>query len=152
MEQKSILPVLVIKKDFYTNLAQLQSTVADWPQKMVSEIALSGLEVSGPQIWVYQWDELKPEANFKLEVCIPVKTPTKSHHEHRQTKKLNAFKCIEAVHYGPWSNLVTTYQTILTHAQTHGISLGKTCREVYTVCDFINQDNNITMVQFEIIN
>jgi effector-binding domain-containing protein len=50
-------------------------------------------------------------------------------------------------HKGAWSDLKFSYEKLIGEIMQNGYKTTNYCREVYHVCDFENEENNITEIQ-----
>lgn len=141
------------KKVFYTSLkATLQSLtndVSEKPNQLIEDLRKTSIKETGPQEWVYYGSDGKPQTEFTLEICMPVE----------ETQKGNpSFKILDGgifaieTHKGPWSALGVTYQKMIQEIMISGKRPSGVSREVYHVCDFVNQENCITEVQIELLS
>jgi hypothetical protein len=150
--EKRIAPAMTVMAfEGKTNMKSLFSFIGDKPKEVVQEAVKAGFHPTGPQYWIYEWNDLNPEADFSLKICLPVSTMGKSYTGDRfKLEKLSSFNHVQAFHYGPWENLKDTYSSMMAEMTKQAIVPGMVCREVYINCDFEQPQNNITEIQFGI--
>jgi len=147
MEIKEISSMNVFYKTFQTSLLEMSKYVLTTPADMYNEARKNELEITGPQIWIYQGMDGFPNTRFTLEIALSVINPIKN---NLQIKELPAFKCATIIHKGDWGNLKNSYEKIISEIYSSGNSMSNFCREVYTVVEAPDSENNITEIQIGI--
>lgn len=146
MERKNIQKMTALVYSLNTKLSSMKTDVGAIPGEIMAKARDLGLQVTEPQIWQYDGCDGNPETTFKLDICLPVKKARgdagKFHFE-----VLPEVNCISEIHKGSWSKLGDTYHRIFGEISRRGIVFTGTTREVYHVCDFENEENNVTEVQ-----
>ena len=148
MEIKEVKTKTVFYKSLKSTLQTLTSDVGNLPNDLRDELTKLGLEPAGPQEWVYIGADGNPNTEFILDICFPVE---KAIEGNSMFKTLEAKKCAVEMHNGPWANLGATYEKIMGGVMSKGEQMSSTCREVYHVCDFENEANNVTEVMVELV-
>lgn len=146
MEKKNIGSTSVLMYSLETSLATLMVDHGEIPREIVNKAIELGLEIAGPQIWQYFGVDGKPETRFKLDICLPVKQTSGDAGKFR-FETLPAIECISEIHKGSWSKLGDTYCRVIGDLQRDGYVLEEVSREVYHICDFENEANNVTEIQ-----
>jgi effector-binding domain-containing protein len=146
MEKKTIEKTTVLMYSLNTTLAAIKTDPGEIPNEIVTKATELGLEITGPQIWQYSGADGKPETVFKLDICLPVKEAKGDAGKFR-FEVLPEVTCISEIHKGSWSDLGNTYQRVFGEISRKGIIPTDVCREVYHICDFVNEANNMTEIQ-----
>jgi effector-binding domain-containing protein len=149
MEKKNVEKTTVLMYSLQSSLASMTQDVGDIPNELMARAQELGLVITGPQLWQYTGSDGQPNTKFKLDICIPVKE-AKGDPGKFKFVTLPEFKCISEIHKGPWNTLGNTYQRIMGEISRKSIPMTGTSREIYTVCDFENQENCVTEVQVQI--
>ena len=149
MEKKTIEKTTVICYTLKTSLKAMHHDVGNLPNEIADKIAQLKMEIAGPQIWVYEGSDGNLNTRFELTIAIPVNKISGDPGKFRFAE-FPEFKCISEIHKGPWASLGTSYQKLMPSIMQQGHTLTGISREVYTVCDFDNQENCITEIQIEI--
>ena len=149
MEVKTVQSQLVYYKSFETTLRDITKYVKDTPEKIVKEIQIAGIEIVGPQIWLYEGGDGQPDTKFLLSICMPIKESKEGYEKNIQT--LDEFKCASTVHNGPWENLKDCYSNLMGEIFGNNHKLAVACREIYLTCDVEKPENNVTEVQMGIL-
>lgn len=153
MKTKTAPAMTVLAKEMKTTMKNMLTDVGDIPQEIVKHAVNNGLHPSGPQYWIYEWNEENPtdDSEFKLTVTLPVATFGADYKATEfELKTLDTFKHISEIHLGAWDKLKDTYGKLMEEMGKQKLIPGKTCREIYINCDFEKPENNITEVQFEL--
>jgi effector-binding domain-containing protein len=146
MERKNVQETTVLTYSLSTKLSAIKTDVGEIPSEIVTAALNLGLEITGPQIWEYLGADGNPDTSFKLNICLPVKEAREDAGKFRFTVLPQA-NCVSEIHKGSWSTLGNTYQRLFGEISRKGIVPTDTCREVYHVCDFENEANNVTEIQ-----
>jgi len=149
MEKKSIGKTTVLMCSLKSSLATMQTDVGDIPNEMMAVATKLGLEITGSQIWQYTGSDGQPTTRFTLDICIPVKE-AKGDAGKFKFSTLPEYMCISEIHKGSWDKLGNIYQLIMGEISRKSIPITGVSREIYMVCDFVNQENCVTEVQMEI--
>ncbi len=149
MEKKSVVKTTVLQFSLKSSLATLTQDIGNIPNELMAVATTLGLEITGPQIWQYSGSDGQPNTKFTLDICIPVKE-AKGDPGKFKFVTLPEFKCISEIHNGSWSKLSNVYQRIMGEITRKSIPFTGISREIYIVCDFIDQEKCITEVQIEI--
>lgn len=150
MDIKTIQPQWAITHSLQTNFQDLVQQVGDIPQQMLDALQKAGQQPCGPQTWIYSGCEGDPNANFQLEITLPIADPSLKMDKFN-IKCLPEFKCISAFNNGPWDQVGKIYEQLMAEAELNGLSPTFVSRELYLVCDFENQENCITEVLLGIL-
>ncbi len=149
MERKTILTTNVLAYSLNTNLLSMKTDVGKIPGEIMTKAADLGLEVAGPQIWQYTNCDGNPGTTFKLDICLPVKEAKGDAGKFR-FDVLPEVNCFSEIHKGSWSKLGDTYHRMFGEISRGGIIPTGVSREVYQLCDFENEGNNVTEVQIAV--
>lgn len=149
MEKKTVKKTAVICYTLNSSLKTMMKDVGNLPTEMMEKVAELGLEVAGPQIWVYEGSDGNPATKFELTIAIPVSKTTGNPGKFRFAV-FPEFTCISEIHRGSWAGLGTTYQKLMPSIMQQGHKLTGISREVYTVCDFEKPEKCVTEIQIEI--
>ena len=149
MEKKTVQKVNVLCISLNTKIASLVNDAGNLPNELVEKALELGLEISGPQIWVYDGCDENPNTPFELTIALPVTQATGDAGKFRFAE-FPEMNCISEIHKGPWAKLGETYQKLMPAIMQQGHAYTGISREVYHVCDFENQENCVTEIQIEI--
>ena len=149
MEKKTVQKTTVLSYSLTTSLKTMTTDIGKLPDEMIAKAAELKLEITGPQIWVYEGSDGNPDTKMKVTIAVPVRK--KSGDPGKFTfAELPEFKCISEIHKGSYSKLGETYQKLMPAIMQQGLSYTGTSREIYKACDFVNQENCITEIQIEV--
>jgi effector-binding domain-containing protein len=146
MEKKTIEKQTVLMYTMTSTLATLMTDPGNVPMEIMEKASELGLEVLGPQLWQYTGVDGKPDTEFKLEICLPVKEAKGDAGEFK-FETLPAITCISETHKGSYSTLKNTYDRMFGEMTRKGIMSSMLGREVYHVYDPENEENNVTEIQ-----
>lgn len=146
MEKKNVEKIQVLMFSIKSTLATIATDPGNAPMEIMQKAEELGLEVTGPQIWQYRNVDGNPNTTIDVDICVPIKE-AKGDSGKFKFDVLPAITCIAEIHKGAYSQLTNTYNRIFGEMTRKGIAMGTASREVYTVCDFENQENCITEVQ-----
>jgi effector-binding domain-containing protein len=147
MEIKEISPMTVFYRTMQTTLSEMNQYVVTTPSEMYHEALKEGIEITGPQVWIYQGMDGNPNTCFTLEIALPVIKPLIS---NLQFKELPASKCATLIHKGDWGKLKDSYEKLIGEIIESDNTMNMCCREVYTVVEAPGSENNITEIQMGI--
>lgn len=146
MEIKQVKQTKVFGKEIKTSLVKISEHVKVLPETIFSEMNNKGFQCTGPQVWVYNGADGKPETEFDLLVGFPVAAETMD----ANITPLEKFKCATLIHEGAWHKLGESYHKIIGEVMQNGLQMTGECREVYHQVDFENVENNLTEIQIGI--
>ena len=149
MEKKTVQKTTVLCISLNTNLKTMMTDTKNLPNELVEKALELQLEISGPQIWVYDGADGNQNTPFELTLAIPVGKTTGKPGKFRFAE-FPEMNCISEIHKGPWANLGETYMKLMPAIMQKGLSYTGISREVYHVCDFENPENCITEIQIEV--
>ena len=149
MEKKTVEKILALCISLDTTLKAMHTDINELPNELLEKAMELGLEITGPQIWVYDGTDGHPDTPFELTIAVPVSNKTGDAGKFRFAE-FPEFKCISEIHKGPWAKLVEAYCKLMPAIAQEGASITGISREVYHVCDFENQENCVTEIQIEI--
>ncbi len=146
MEKKNIKEINVLMYSMTTTLATIMTDPGQVPYEIVAKAQELGLEIAGPQIWQYVGVDGKPDTEFKLDICLPVKEAKGDAGKFR-FEVLPEINCISEIHKGSWKNLANTYSRLFGEMSRKGIIPNGESREVYHAYDLENEEKNVTEIQ-----
>lgn len=146
MEIKNVQRTTIYAHEIKTSLKLIGEHVKVLPEKILEEINLKGLAITGPQIWIYKGADGNPDTVFDLTVGFPVN----SGNESENVKILENFKCTSIIHKGDWGKFKETYDKIIGDVFKNGHQMTGESREIYHQVDFENTENNLTEIQIGI--
>jgi effector-binding domain-containing protein len=149
MEKKTVQKVSVLCISIDTKIVSLLKDAGNLPNELVEKAMELGLEITGPQIWVYDGCDENPNTPFELTIAVPVAKAAGDPGKFRYAE-FPEMNCISEIHKGPWSQLGETYQKLMPAIMQKGYVYTGISREVYLLCDFENQENCITEIQIEV--
>ena len=149
MEKKTVQKTTVLCISIDTTSKTMIADTGNLPNELVEKALELQLEISGPQIWVYDATDGSPATPFELTIALPVNNPKGDPGKFRFAE-FPEFNCISEIHNGPWDKLGETYQKLMPSVLQPGQSCRVICREVYHICDFENQENCVTEIQVEV--
>ena len=150
MEIKTLPPINVLYYSTETTLKDLGQYVFNVAKQLYTECCKTHILPTGPVYWVYYGADGNPDKVFTLEIALPVNHPPIASSLFK-FKQLPAFKCIEAVHYGNWNELHTTYAQVVPALLAEGHTLSNCSREMYVNIDLTHPQNNITTLQIGVL-
>lgn len=152
MEKKIAPSMWVLSATLKTSMATLTQNIGDKAKLLAKEAVANEFHISGPQYWVYTWPVFDPNVEFELKICLPVATFGKKYQGSGFIlEKLDAFKYVSIEHLGAWEDLGNTYSSFMAQVSALKLTPSMVCREVYYNCDFEQPENNITFIQFGIV-
>lgn len=149
MEKKTVQKTTVFCYTLKSSLKTMMNDTGTLPNELMEKAVELKLEITGPQIWVYDGSDGNPNTKFELTIAIPIKKPIGDPGKFRFAEFLE-FNCISEIHKGSWSQLGLTYQKLMPAIMQQGLSYTGISREVYQICDFENPENNSTEIQIEV--
>jgi len=149
MEKKTVQKVNVLCISLDTKITTLMQDTGTLPNELIEKAMELGLEITDPQIWVYDGCDENPNTPFELTIAIPV-AQSSGYTGKFRFAEFPEMNCISEIHKGPWAKLGETYQKLMPAILQQGLVCSGTSREVYHICDFENQENCITEIQIEI--
>jgi len=149
MEKKTVQKVNVLCISLDTKITTLMQDTGTLPNELIEKAMELGLEITDPQIWVYDGCDENPNTPFELTIAIPV-AQSLGYTGKFRFAEFPEMNCISEIHKGPWAKLGETYQKLMPAIMQQGLVYTGTSREVYHICDFENQENCITEIQIEI--
>ena len=149
MEKKTVQKVNVLCISIDAKISSLVKDAGNLPNELVEKAMELGLEITGPQIWVYDGCDDNPNTTFELTIGVPIAKAAGDPGKFRFAE-FPEINCISEIHKGPWSKLGETYQKLMPAIAQQGFAYTGTGREVYLLCDFENQENCVTEIQIEI--
>jgi len=149
MEKKTVQKVNVLCISLDTKITTLMQDTGTLPNELIEKAMELGLEITDPQIWVYDGCDENPNTPFELTIAIPV-AQAMGYTGKFRFAEFPEMNCISEIHKGPWAKLGETYQKLMPAILQQGLVCSGTSREVYHICDFENQENCITEIQIEI--
>ena len=150
MEIRTIKPVTIVYFSTKAKLSELQQFVGTKPDELFRDATNHGLEITGPNYWIYNGMDGNPETTFDLEIAFPVNIKN-SYNGSFKIKELPEFKCLSAVHNGSWMNMPNTYGKLIESVFQNGLNMSGICRELYHNVNFIDIEENITEIQLGVI-
>jgi hypothetical protein len=149
MEKKTLQKVNVLCISLDTKITTLTHDTGTLPNELIEKALELNLEITGPQIWVYDGCDENPNTPFELTIAVPIAIPTGDPGKFRFAE-FPEMNCISEIHKGPWAKLGETYQKLMPAIMQQGYVYTGISREVYHICDFENQEKCITEIQIEI--
>lgn len=150
MMETTIKPAMtVLSHTVKTNMKEIE-THLNIPEELYREAVECGMRITGCNYWIYSDYSDDMQSDFTLEMVLPVWSKGKKSKKF-ELKKLAPFKCITHLHEGSWSEFKEVYPQLIKQILSNGLKIGKSNREMYINCDFEEQDNCITEIQFEIL-
>lgn len=149
MEKKTVQKTNVICISLETTLQTMMNDHGNLPNEVVEKAMELGLEIAGPQTWVYDGADGNPNKKFELTIALPV-VKTAGDPGKFRFAEFPEINCISEIHKGPWAKLGETYHKLMPAIMQQGISWTGITREVYHICDFENQEKCVTEIQIEV--
>ena len=150
MQIKTQPSMTVLFSTHETSLRELLKYVGTAVKELYKQVVELDLLITGPQYWFYYGADGKPDTRFTLEIAIPVqgKLPAVL---PSNIKQLPPFKCLSAVHEGPWDDLSLLYPKMMQYIGEKGLPLNGIVSEAYQQIDFAAPENNLTEVHIGLI-
>jgi effector-binding domain-containing protein len=149
MEKKNVEKTNVFMHTMQSSLATMGTDIGDITSEMMAKASDLALEITGPQIWQYTGSDGKPDTQFKLDICIPIKE-FKGDAGKFMFGVLPELIVVAEIHKGAWDKLGNTYMKVMGEMTRKAMFSTRVTREVYMVCDFVNPENCVTEIQIEI--
>lgn len=146
METKQVEKMKVIKFTTRATLKDLNQYTGVMPTRLMEKAQELGVASGEPQIWQYTGSDGKPDTEFLLEICVPVRSFVGDPGEF-VFDEISAVACLSEIHKGPWMEMGLTYQKLIGKIVEEKIAITGVTREIYINCDFENQQNCITEIQ-----
>lgn len=149
METKTISALKALTYTFETTLQNMMTDAGNLPAEIMEKASSLNLQLAGPQIWIYNGCYGEMDKPFELTIAQPV-TEEKGYPGKFQFGKLAEMKACSTVHKGAWNKIGETYCSLMADLEKEGLRFTGYSREVYHLCDFENQENNITEILVEV--
>lgn len=149
MEKKTVQKTTVLCFTISTTIKTMTTDIHNLPEEIMAKAAELKLEVTGPQIWVYEGADGNPDKPIKLTISVPVAKVSGDPGKFSFTE-LPEFNCISEIHLGPWDKLGETYHKLMPAIAQQGLTYTGMTREIYKVVDFEHQENCVTEIQIEV--
>jgi len=146
MEIKQVKQSKVFGREIKTTLQSISEHVRILPEQILKDMNQKGFSIEGPQVWVYNGADGKPETVFDLLVGFPVNEKSMD----VEITALDSFKCVTTIHKGTWANFSESYCSIIGELRQSSLQMTGESREVYHNVDFENVENNLTEIQIGI--
>lgn len=149
MEKKTVRQTTVLCISISSSLKSLLDDTGNLPVELEEKAAELQLNITGPQIWVYDGSDGNPNTRFELTIAVPVDKTNGDPGKFRFAE-FPEFTCVSEIHRGQWSRLGETYGKLMPYIMRQGLSYTGISREIYQVCDFEKPENCVTEVQIEV--
>lgn len=150
MQIKTQPSMTVLFSTYETTLKELPAYVGTAVKELYKQVVELDLLITGPQYWFYYGADGKPDTRFTLEIAIPVRG-TLSEGLPSNIKQLPPFRCLSAVHEGPWDKMSQLYPKMMKYIGEKGLTLNGIISEAYLQFDFAAPENNLTEVHIGLI-
>ena len=134
MQIKEVAEITIFYHQLEASIKELEHIYQTISPKMLEDINKTGLELSSPPFWQYTGLDGNPDTRFQLEMSFPVKE-IKDYQGEFRFKKTEKFRCAMLMHYGPYDNLMETYEELFSQMKESGLTPSGGCREVYHQID-----------------
>jgi effector-binding domain-containing protein len=147
---KTLPSMTVLFSSHLTTIGELGNFAGTAVKELYKHVVNLDLLICGPQYWFYHGLDGRPETRFTLEIAIPVygrlpEGPPPSF------KELPRFKCLSAIHEGPWEEMPQVYRQMMQHIGEKGLAMNGIISEAYLQIDFAAPENNVTEIQIGIL-
>lgn len=149
MEKKTVQKTTVLCISLNSTLKTLMADTGKLPNELVEKALELGLEIAGPQIWVYDGADGNPNIPFELTIALPI-GKTNGETGKFRFAEFPEFNCISEIHNGSWAKLGETYHKLMPAIAQKGLMYTGITREIYKVVDFEHQENCVTEIQIEV--
>jgi len=136
-----------------TTLASIVKDVADTPEKLGGDLAQSGIQPTGPMMFLYYGVTNDPHKEFTLRVALPVSKDDLNQYAGTAAKdRLQPFQFVESVLYGDIEQLgPKAYEPLMSEMAQTDTQYSGFVREVYqNFVDPTSADNE-TRVQIGVV-
>ena len=147
MQIKVVKPITFFYHSVETNLSGLTPLVGVVARELYKEAASLDLDITGPVYWQYVGFDMKPEATFTLQIALPVAAAREDYQGKFAFQHTPPFKCLSAVHEGPWTEIPGTYQKLFGYIGEQGLHPTGLDRELYINVSQADPEANVTEVQ-----
>ncbi len=147
MEIEEIKPIHFLFYRTETTVSELHSFIEnDIATELQREAITHGMKITGPVYWNYFDFDGNPGTSFMLDISVPV-NEVKDYQGDFQLKRAKPFKCVSAVHRGPWTEIPQTYARIFQFINEQNLQPNARNREIYINVDLAYPEANITNIQ-----
>ncbi len=150
MEIRTVSPMNLFCYTAETTITDVGQFVRTTPLDVYRAAINAGMEVLGPQYWIYNGFDGNPNTRFILQIGVPVDSITESVAGY-SVVAIPATECAIAVHEGAWNELAASYEKLIGEVLASGRSLGGIAREAYLHIDFNNPENCRTEIQLGLL-
>lgn len=150
MEIKEIAPFTVIFHSMRTTLATIVEDAGHLPEKIAEDASKAGLQITGPNMWIYDGADGHLEKEFTLNVAYPIASAA-GYAGDFACKELPTYKCLSGIHTGSFDNVAETYKEMSEEAVRQGYAPNDWSREVYLNWVGHNAPENKTEIQLGIV-
>jgi effector-binding domain-containing protein len=122
-------PQLVAATKLHTNLRRIGDDIGSGFGTLMQAVAREGVSVSGPPLIVYH-DVIDEQTDGDIEICMPVESAI-SGDAQVYVRKLEGGTMATTVHRGPYPELASAYDTLMSWISEHGHDIAGPPREIY---------------------
>lgn len=136
----------------YTLETTLQNMIADagnLPFEIMDQASSLGLQLSGPQTWIYKDCYGEADKPFELTIAVPV-VAEKGSPGKFSFEKLPELKACATIHKGGWDQIGETYTGLMRELEKKNLHFTGYSREVYHHWDMDKPENNVTEILVEV--
>jgi effector-binding domain-containing protein len=149
MQITEILPANFLYHREETKITDLEKFLP-YGQELFAESVRHQFPITGPVHWHYYNFNGEPANSFFLDVCLPIGMIPAEYDGKFHIKRTEAFVSLYEIHFGSWSTIPQTYQTMSAFISEKGLKPTGNNREVYINVDFNNPEANQTIIQIGI--
>jgi len=126
VETPAFSAVLIMTK---ANMEEMQNAMAQNYAKLMSFIQEKGLEMTGfPFTLYHSWDSA---GNTVFEAGIPINKAPKKTNSDITFREIKSFKALKIIHWGPYEELMQTYEKMMTYMEENGLEMNGPTLEIY---------------------
>ncbi len=150
MQIKAQPPIHFLYARFETTISQMMEKATPIMPQLLQEVVDHHMQLCGPVYWNYFGFSGNESLPFTLEVALPVALAEKTYEGKFDLRLTEPFKCVEAIHEGPWDQIPATYAKMMHFIGEHQLMPTFENREVYLNADFQHPEANITIIRMGI--
>jgi len=134
MQINTSTPVSVVSARLTATLNTVTQRVGDLPMQIYDDMEQQKLTPLGPMVFVYRGVDGNPDAEFELEITLPVDSEQarETYNGKFELKRIEPLRHVETLYTGPVSAMSKEgYEPLFTELSRTGIAPNGQCREVY---------------------
>ncbi len=113
-------------------LNTLSDKVGDLPMQLYADFESRNTPPAGPMVFVYRGMDGDPDAEFDLQVCLPLDSASTSYNGRFETTTLEPFEHVQRSYVGPMETMGKKgYEPLFVDMAKAGLQANGQAREIY---------------------